>query len=140
MRRKYSDREKAEALALHDSGTTLTELSKITGIPDSTLSQWINGRNGMNADIPQLRVEQKGILADEIENVVWQLLHAIPSKIKKAGLGAVSTSMGIGIDKVRLLRDQPTVITESLANPVERADKSANMIEEWKRRKVQKTA
>lgn len=140
-RRKYSDRERAEFVALVGSGVTLTEACGIKGIPDSTGSAWMRGRTAATCDDSKLVAQEKDNLADAIERVVWLLVRAVPGKIKKAGLGAVSTSIGIGIDKIRLLREQPTsIVSSSSANPAERVTNSVNMIEEWKRRKLLKAS
>ena len=114
-RRKYSDRERAEILALHDSGITLTELSRQTGIPDSTLSQWINGRNGLNADTPRLRNLSKKTLADKFENIAEAYIEQSLKKqsvIKTSGYYAVKAA-NEAVGSMRLLRDQATSITHS---------------------------
>jgi len=116
-RRKYSDRERADVLALHDAGLTLTELSEQTGIPDSTLSQWINGRNGLNADTPQLRELSKKSLADKFEDCAHlYLARAVEGEAiaKTSGYYAVKAA-NEGAVTANLLRGMPTSIVQEVA-------------------------
>jgi len=48
-----------------------------------------------------------------MEDIAWQLAEAIPDKINNAPLGQTMISLGIAIDKMRLLREDSTSITES---------------------------
>ena len=55
-RRRYSDREKASALALNEATGNLTEVANTIGIPDSTICDWFKGNRGApNPDIPLMR-------------------------------------------------------------------------------------
>jgi len=116
MRRKYSDREKAEALALYDAGLTLTELSRQTGIPDSTLSQWISGRNGLNTEIPHLRELAKKTLADKFDTIAHAYVAQALKKDsieKTSGYYAVKSAKEAA-ETSRLLNGQPTSIVQNL--------------------------
>jgi len=119
-RRKYSDREKAEALAVYDTCRgNLTEAARITGIPDSTLSCWVNGTNGMNDDIPNLRDFKKLDLADKLDTIAHQCAGLLPERLPDANVREIVGAMGQSIEKSQLLRGKPTEITETVNNVAE---------------------
>jgi transposase-like protein len=64
MQRRYSDREKATALAVLDAnnGDALAT-ARQTGIPRSTLRRWVSG--SVSADVAGLRQEKKADLSTE---------------------------------------------------------------------------
>ena len=45
---------------------------------------------------------------DAYEEVAWQLVSVLPEKIAAAPLNQLAVSLGIAIDKARLIRGQPT--------------------------------
>lgn len=113
MRRRYSDREKAEALAAFDTCGNLTETSRMTGIPDSTLSQWVNGSVGVNDDIPLMRDFKKLDLASKLESIAHQCAGLLPERLPEANVREIVGAMGQSIEKSQLLRGRPTSITET---------------------------
>lgn len=125
-RRTYSDREKAEALATFDACGSLTETSRATGIPDSTLSVWVSGQAVMNADVPILR---SGKQLDSVElsekfDTIAHLAtnHVIarlqdPKRANKTPMPHLMTAAGISVDKSQLLKGQPTAIIEERVQP-----------------------
>ena len=117
-RRKYSDRERAEALAMYDACGNLTEVSKATGIPDSTLSAWINHNQGLNDDIPDLRNFKRLDLASKLETIAHQCAGLLPERLPDANVREIVGAMGQSIEKSQLLRGQATSIT---AEPDSRA-------------------
>jgi len=110
--RNYSDDDKAQALAfLAANRGNYKATSRQTGIPWQTIQHWDKG-DGMT-DVPaEVESEKKGSLADALEEKVWLIvgLGFNEQKIKDAYLSNVTTSLGTLIDKVRLLREQPTQI------------------------------
>ena len=116
MRRKYSDRQKAEALALYDAGLTLTELAEQTGIPDSTLSRWIKGTYGLSPDVPDLRELAKQTLADKFDTIAHAYVAQALKKDsieKTSGYYAVKSAKEAA-ETARLLNGQPTSIVQNL--------------------------
>ena len=117
-KRVYSDQEKARALALYDLCGSLTESSRKSGIPDSTLSQWINGRNGHKSpDLPRLRNEAGQSLANDFEEIAREAAAVAVSRLKSGAasripFGQLMTGAGIAVDRMQLLRGQPTEIVE----------------------------
>lgn len=114
MRRKYSDKEKADALAvLRSNGDNILKTSHETGIPITTLWNWAREKHGINADIPKLETESKEELSSIFERVARKYLAhsetelAVTSTYGNVAVMAAATAT----DKMQLLRGQPTEIT-----------------------------
>lgn len=119
-RRRYSDREIAGALAIYDCTDNLTETSRLTGIPDSTISGWVTaGRQASNPDIPLMRAgyDVSG-LADSFEEIAHLSTGEIrgrlrdPKKVKNIPLPHLLKASEIGASNAQLLRGLPTAIIE----------------------------
>lgn len=111
-RRRYDDKFRAsavvtlEAAGYPDKEGALTQVSKHIGVPHNTLRGWYYAEH--NPPPSQLRQEKKEELHIELEKVAYILVGAMPDKIDEATLQQVATSLGITIDKMQLLRGQPT--------------------------------
>ena len=109
-KRSYSDEEKASALAaLAANGGNVKLTSQQIGIPRTTLLKWAAGE-GVHACVTDIGHGKKQGLADRLEDIAHRLLDAIPGKVAQADLKQLSVSLGIAVDKMRLLREQPTSI------------------------------
>ncbi len=109
-KRSYSDEEKASALAaLAANGGDVHRTSRQVGVPRKTLEDWSKGR-GVCLAVADIRQGKKADLADRLEDLAHQLADAIPGKIPTADLKQLGVSLGIAVDKMRLLREQPTSI------------------------------
>jgi len=121
-RRRYSDRERAAALALYDATGNLTEAAKVSGIPDSTLSDWLKGNRGLsNQDIPLLRngYELRPLdLAARFDEIAHRATGELVGRLRNAKeaknvpLPQLIRAAEISVDKSQLLRGQPTSITD----------------------------
>lgn len=122
-KQNYSDKEKAEALAIYDTlGGNLTQTAKKTGVPKSTLKEWRDGR--INSDCAEIRTEKKAQLADLFENLAYSLIESVDeSTITQMHGQQRITSAGIAVDKMRLLREQPTNINANTQTPEQLAKK-----------------
>ncbi|NJL03082.1 MAG: transposase [Spirulinaceae cyanobacterium SM2_1_0] len=123
QRRKYSDQEKAGALAVLDANSgDVRKTARILGIPYTTLREWCI--TGPHNDVAELRKHKKIDLAQRLEQIARELTYALPYKIKAANLQQTATSMAIAIDKMQLLRGQPTSIADiavaQIADRIER--------------------
>lgn len=108
QQRRYSDDFRASALAaLAANGGNVKKTARQLGIPLLTLWTW-----SKHPQISTSRNEKKGELADAIEQVAWQIVDQMPDKIAKASLRDLATCLGIAVDKMRLLREQATAITD----------------------------
>jgi transposase-like protein len=129
-RRKYSDSQKANALAVLSANRgNVLRTSRELNIPERTLNDWSHlAENAMNPnskrpvspdyaiEIAQLREEKETDLADEYESVTRLYLnHAKKDKViaETRGRDAVF-SAAIATDKMQLLRNLPTSITETI--------------------------
>lgn len=109
MKRCYSDEERANALAtLKANGGKVSLTARQLGIPEVTLRQWASGLR--HPEAMQMSESKSALLADHLEEVAFKLVKAMPKKIEKAGLQQVAVSLGISVEKVKLLRGEPTEI------------------------------
>jgi len=107
-KRKYSDQEKAAALAYLDfCKGNLTEACAKLGIPYKTLSCWRDER-GIVPAVAELHEEKKADIAELLEKVVVASLQAKQDR----GGSITGIETGIYIDKLLLLRGHATVINE----------------------------
>lgn len=105
-RRWWTDDErKAIMLALKANGGNVALTAKEQGVSYDTLYCWAKGHRCPEA--LQLRDEKSGDMATALEEAVWHMIAVAPSKVDKAPLNHIWTSIGIGIDKARLIRGHP---------------------------------
>lgn len=110
--RRYSDEDRSDAVAaLCANGGNVKRTARELGIPEKTLANWAKGDR--HPEAAAAAEEKKGPLADRLEQVAWQLADAIPGKLDAAPLQQVATALGIVVDKLRLLRNEPTSISKT---------------------------
>lgn len=104
--RRYSEQEKAEALAFVDACRgNYQEASKKTGIPWTTLRAWHQGI-GVNEVTSENSLHKKRDLATEFRKKAWTLFDAIDSdRINQANITQLTIAIGTLIDKAVLLED-----------------------------------
>lgn len=109
LKRRYSDEERAEALAAVDAnGGNVQATADQLGIPGPTVDYWKRGN--VHPQVLEIHNENRLPLADRLEDLAHLLADSLPDKIPDANLQQAATSMAIAIDKMRLLREQPTSI------------------------------
>lgn len=129
-RRRYSDVDKATALAVLDAnGGNMKKTATQIGIPLSTLKEWRDGR--VNDDVAELRNVKRDEISTRLKEIVHLLIDAIPGKIPEASLQQITTSIGIAVDKAQLLEGSATERTEVIDNisDDERANRVAAILE-----------
>lgn len=118
-RRHYSDADRAAALAALDAnGGNWTRTARETGVPGSTLRGWVENRD--SAAPADLRAQKAETLADALEGLAWQMVEAARFTLREIKDVAIPlpelvrmfTALGIVIDKLQLLRGNPTDIHE----------------------------
>jgi transposase-like protein len=115
---KYSDEQRATALAaLQANGGNLSRTSRDTGIPFSTIKRW---RDEPDPRLADLGDRKKVDLSEKLEEIAYKLADAVEGKIPEANLQHVATSLGIAIDKLRLLRGEATDISEVRSSDAKR--------------------
>lgn|SRR5262249_45512588 len=112
--RRYTDRDKAAALAHLQSGRGIVnQAARELGIPNETLRGWAAGRH-----LQPKVAEEFGVVRDtlsaKLEDAAYEMVDAIYEKIDEASLRDLGATLGVVIDRMRLLREEPTQITESL--------------------------
>ncbi len=116
-RRQYSDSEKAEYLAALDAnGGNIRHTARQTGVAATTLADWANGR-GVVPECTQLRAQKKEMLKDRLESLAHALLDGMSRRVQSEEVSAVSlkdlaTTFGIAVDKMLLLKGDPTSINQ----------------------------
>lgn len=134
----HSDNRKAEALAALDAnGGNVARTARQLGIPRKTLSEWAAGR-GVAEDVAEIRQQKTEALADRLETIAHSLLDSFKDKLPDASLKDAATAFGIAVDKMRLLREEPTSIqkTEAELTPEERAQRVRELLERARDRSV----
>jgi len=112
--RRYSDRDKAAALAHLQSGPgVLNRAARELGIPNETLRGWAAGRHLSPEVVGEFGIVRDSLSA-KLEVIAHQMVDAMPEKIPAASLKDLGIALGQVIDKMRLLREEPTAITESM--------------------------
>jgi hypothetical protein len=111
-KRRYSDEEKAEALAALDANSgNVAKTARDLEIPRKTLAEWADERH-THTVVANIRHQKKGDLAQRLEEIAWELAEALPGKVDLASLQHTATAMAIAIDKMQLLRGAPTSISD----------------------------
>lgn len=111
---QYDDEFRASAKVMLEAagypGTpgALSKVAKHLKMQPRTLSRWFNGEN--NPPPGKLVSIKKKDMADALEDIAWRLIHHVkdPEVIAEMTGQQGATSIGILIDKIRLLREQPT--------------------------------
>lgn len=111
-KRRYSDDDRAAALcALDLHAGNASRAAKALGIPRVTLLQWRDGR--VPATVADLRNGKKADLSAKLEAIAHRCADLIPEKLEGASLRDLVGALHIAVDKMRILRGDPTVITET---------------------------
>lgn len=112
---RYTEAKRAETLAYYElCGCNQRKTARDCNIPVSTVRSWVNGAS-MNDAVREKTLVKKQELSDRIEELAHLLIDAAPGKIGDANLLQTMTSLGISIDKLRLLRDKPTQIIDDVS-------------------------
>jgi transposase-like protein len=135
-KRRYSDDEKAAALAfLRFNGGNVLKSAKALGIPHKTLDEWAKGKN-QHPEVADLRNEKKEEISALIEQAVREMVGASAGKLSTANFQQLWTSVGIAVDKMQLLKGEPTNINRDVTLTPEQKKKA----EELRLRLVKKVA
>lgn len=111
-RRHYTDEEREAALLavkMNDGNVAYTAVQ--LKIPAPTLRCWANGWR--HPDAMLLHQDKAGNLANAFEEVAWRCVMHAGEKIPDAPFNHLMTGAGIAVDKMRLLRGEPTTIGQN---------------------------
>ena len=107
----YSLERKAEVIALvQANGGNVLQTARETGIPHQTIRLWLDKPERFSS----LEKQKQEDLAKKLENQAHLYLDLAAGKAAEAPFNHLMTGAGIAIDKMQLLRGQPTNITESV--------------------------
>lgn len=119
-KRQYSDNDKAVALATLDaSDGNIRQAARVLKLPESTLTDWSNGR-GTCPEVAEIREDKKVELAGKLEEVAHALTDNILLRAKSdfsmlTPLKDFAVSLGIAIDKMQVLKGEPTSINKDVS-------------------------
>ena len=106
------DPQRIETVAMYETFGS-AKASRLTGRKiDKTVVDKIKARHGERV-LPEVGAFREA-LADRCEAIAHRLLDAMPDTVEEAKLQQLCTSFGIMIDKMQLLKGQPTSISEQL--------------------------
>lgn len=132
--RNYSDDEKAVTIAYFDACQNYKMTGRECGIPEATVRLWVQNRDMPSAPSAESVTKKRGCLADKLEQLAHSIVDVAPDKIGEAPLAASMTALGIAVDKMRLLREQPTTIAAQVKTVEERDKKVQEIFERGKLR------
>ena len=112
--RKYTEQDKSAALEhLRSSGQTVRSAAREMGIPRGTLHDWAGGKK-ISPELARQFGAVKETLSARLEQIAYQIVDAMPAKIDEASLRDLGATLANVVDRMRLLREEPTAITESI--------------------------
>jgi transposase-like protein len=128
-KRRYSDREKAAALAFLDfNGGNVEKAAKALGIPRITLLDWSKGKK-QHSEVSDLRQEKKEEISALIEQAVRDMVGASAGKLSTANFQQLWTGVGIAVDKMQLLKGEATQITKDAGNARTNEERAARILD-----------
>jgi len=136
--RQYSDDQKAVALAvLEVNQGDYSKTARQTNVPRITLKHWADG-DGVSPAVSEIVQGKRGALADRFEAGIHQFIDAItPEKIELADLRTLATCAGIFTDKMRLLREQATTITNAQITDEDRLRELQELMQRLRQRQIE---
>ena len=125
---RYSDDFKAMCILLlraYPPRNRHRKMAEKLGVPKSTLCDWDMGKHVSQGvlDFVEMKSEE---FAKRLDELAQMIAETLPGKVEKAGLKDSVLSIGILVDKSRLLRGEATSITE-------RKSDGQNLLEKLKR-------
>lgn len=114
----YSEKRIAETLAvLKANGGNVSRTSRETGVPRGTLRGWRDASAadaGRQAAIADQTEEQKERLGDVLEGFIRRVFSVgiTDEKLKAADVKDLVLAAAVAVDKMQLLRGEPTDINE----------------------------
>lgn len=105
----YPEQIKAACIALNGMGMSLREVSEVTRIPHATIHHWTVGE-----DAPETVYEKSDAYAKDLaalfEELAYKAVNQSKQTMDKAGPYQAAMIGAVAVDKMRLLREQPTQI------------------------------
>ena len=131
---RYSPETRSKALELSDSGLTPAQIAKETGANKATVYYWLEARS------TEKTLDNSLDLASRFEKAASLFIELAVKKARKANFSHLMTGAGIAIDKMQLLRGQPTSISQSVISDEERQVKMAEIFSRLEARAIESQA
>lgn len=127
--RQYTDEERAAALAaLQANGGNLSLTARQVSVPRMTLATWAKEQPARQA-LTSTRQEKRACLADRLEELAHTLIDLMPERAAEAPANQLAISLAIAIDKMRLLREQPTAIVDERLTDDQRGERITALLD-----------
>lgn len=137
-RRRYSDNDKATALAALDANEgNLYKTARQLNISISTLQSWANASEDKAEKLEPLRNRKRKELHEVLRDLAYQITSVIPDKLNDANLQQTSVSLGIVLEKMQLLEGKATERVEY--TDTERATRITAILDRGRERRTGST-
>lgn len=114
--RNYSDEDKASALAHYQATKSLRKTAAAYKMPASVLHLWVKNPDAPSAPSPESVREKKEDLAELFEQLAYSAVKHTSDTLELAKPGEACLIAAQSVDKMRLLREQATSITEDVSS------------------------
>ncbi len=133
-RRRYSDNDKATALAALDAnGGNVLKTATQLRIPRKTLEEWNNGR--VVDDVAELRHENRRELKEVLRDLAYTLAEALSDNLEDAPTNHKAVALGIVIEKMQLLEGKATERLDVNLDDRERATRITTLLDAARNRR-----
>lgn len=142
---RYDDKFRASALIMLEAQgypekpSALLEVASHLNIPDRTLRRWYNRESNPVPDDVVNDIKKE--LHIELEELAHKLVAALPDKIEDASMQQTALAIGIIIDKMQLLKGQPTERTAVVGelSDTERANRITAILERGRQERARQS-
>jgi hypothetical protein len=95
----------------------------------------------MTDAVEEIAERTKAEMAERLDDLAWRMIDTMPEKIEGAPLHHVASALATCVDKARLLRNQPTDITDDYSNLTDeqRAARLAEIYDAARARRARRT-
>ena len=101
-----------EAAGYPDNEHAIKNVAEHVGVPYNTLRRWVRGKH-VNNDANKIVAGKKTELVDELKKVALAAVPHMLEALEDAGFRDLTIGVGVIIDKVQLLSEQPTERNET---------------------------
>jgi hypothetical protein len=120
VKNNYSDEEKKCVLALSSLSYSMGDISKITGVPKSTIHAWVNGQGGVDSiDYQDVSDRLKANLQSRLTASASKFLSLAHEKAHKASFKDLMIGSGIALEKEALLGGNATHRVEHVTKKID---------------------
>ena len=114
-RRTYSEDKMSQAISMVRSGMSVKRVASALQLSRDTVTRWTTGGLPPYADADKVEGKSSAAqdrIGDMLEVMVPEMLESARQKVGSASFKDLLIGSGIGIEKLQLLRGQPTSRTE----------------------------